>query len=312
MKLKEKLTNVVFVRRCYAWCYDSFFKTLALISPRLFYVVKCRFSALRRWPDLKSPRIFAEKMIWLTVNWRHPMKSQCADKYAVREYVKKCGCEDLLTPLIGVWNRVEDIDFDVLPQRFALKCNHGCGCNIICKDKTRLDLEDAKKKLRRWMKRDYGRYSGEIHYSGIKPRIICEEYLEDGDNLMPIDYKFFMLSGRPYFCLVISDRKPGIVGHVRYHYYDPNWKRVRNVLRDARMDSDISETEKPACYEKMLAAAVKLAKPFPFVRVDFYSINGRAYFGELTFTPAGGLEDKWTDEVQERLGALITLPSPIR
>ena len=148
MSLKTKLKGVKRVHSLYSRLYGIFFRGLAFISPRWFYAVKCRISVLKRWPDLRNPKTYADKMVWLIVNWRHPLKSRCADKYAVRDYVKECGCEEILIPLIGAWDRVEDIDFYALPQRFVLKCNHGCGCNIICKDKTKLDVEDAKRDIK--------------------------------------------------------------------------------------------------------------------------------------------------------------------
>lgn len=308
MSLRSSLRKIMIFQRIYGICYGTFFRMLVLLNPKWFYYLRCRISPLGRWPNLKNPKTYADKMVWLIFNWRHPLKSRCADKYAVREYAKECGCEEILIPLIGAWDRVEDIEFDSLPQRFALKCNHGCGSNIICKDKSKLDVDDAKRKLAKWMKIDYGKYSGEIHYSRIRPKIICEELLDDGVHVAPIDYKFHCLSGRVFGCNVILDRVPGQLG-AKELIMDRNWKRAM-LLREEEPLS-VSAT-KPARYEEMVDLAEKLAKPFPVVRVDFYYVNDKIYLGELTFTSAGGLGTGWSDEAQIIMGDLIQLPEPIK
>ena len=314
MSLKTKLKGVKRVHSRYSRLYGICFRGLAFISPRWFYAVKCRISVLKRWPDLRNPKTYADKMVWLIVNWRHPLKSRCADKYAVRDYVKECGCEEILIPLIGAWDRVEDIDFYALPQRFVLKCNPGCGCNILCKDKTKLDVEDAKRKLRRWMSVDYGKYSGEIHYSSIKPKIICEEYLDAGEGVLPTDYKCFCFGGKFFCCDTIAGRPTNFYsgdthGAFREFVYDKTWTRMRLLRCEEDVDENIPC---PPCYDKMIKMAEKLSGPFPMVRVDFYSVGGRLYFGELTFTSSGGLGVGWSDEAQKIMGDLIQLPEPIK
>lgn len=286
-------------------------KLIVRLSPELYLRIVCRRSAIHIWPNLREPKLFAEKMIWLICRWRHPLKVTCADKYAVRKYVSDCGCADLLVPLVGMWECVEAIDFNTLPNKFVLKCTHGCGYNLICRDKNVFNVELAKQKLKCWMGEVYGVDRAEIHYKEIRPLIICEEFLEDGENSMPVDYKFFTFNGKPEFCLVVSDRRSGEYGNVIYRYYDMEWNRIRGMLRAKEQNEGTSEVPRPDGFERMVESIQKLAKPFPFVRVDFYSVGGKPYFGELTFTPAGGLEDKWTNEVQKRLGDLITLPDPI-
>lgn len=307
MSLRSALSKMPGARAAYGVAYSLFFGALARVSPKWFYSLRGRLSPLKRWPDLRNPQTYADKMIWLNLYWRHPLKSHCADKYLVREYVKKCGCEHVLIPLLGVWDSVDTIDFAALPDRFALKCNHGCGCNIICSDKADLDEEEAKRRLRKWMKKDYGRASAELHYSAIRPRIICEELLDDGVHVAPIDYKCYCFSGRFFFCAVMLDRIPGQLGAKEVDM-DRNWCRM-SLLRQPEADAVM--VVRPGCYSEMIEVAERLSQPFPAVRVDFYVVGGKLYFGEMTFTSAGCLESEWSDQTQELLGPLIDLPSPM-
>lgn len=128
-------------------------------------------------PNLRNPKTWSEKLLWLNRNWQPDIKAELTDKLKVRDYIKKEGLEFLLIPLIGAWEKPEDIDFDTLPNQFALKCNHGSATNIICKDKTKLDFEEARNRLKHWLSIDYGKLFNEKHYSKIQPMIICEEYL---------------------------------------------------------------------------------------------------------------------------------------
>lgn len=305
MSLRSALSKMPGARTAYGIAYNLFFGALARVSPKLFYSLRSRLSPLKRWPDLKNPKTYADKMVWLNLYWRHPLKSRCADKYLVREYIRECGYEHILVPLLGVWDSVDAVDFSALPEKFALKCNHGCGCNIICTNKADIDVNDAKCRLRKWMKKDYGRSSAELHYSAIRPRIICEALLEDGVHIAPIDYKCHCFAGRFFCCDVLLDRVPGRYG-AKEVLMDRDWQRVK-LLRHEETDS--LTVERPICYAEMIEAAERLAKPFPSVRVDFYVIDGRLYFGEMTFTSAGGLGIGWNDQAQRTLGELITLPS---
>ena len=306
MNLKSRLKKIKPLRTVYGVFYQSLFGILARVNPMWFFQLKWRLSPIGRWLNLKNPQTYSEKLVWLNFYWRHPLKSKCADKIAVRDYVRECGCEELLIPLVGVWDRVEDIDFDKLPNRFALKCNHGCGCNIICKDKSKLDIADAKRRLAAWMKRDYG--TTEFHYSAIKPRIICEELLDDGKHIVPVDYKMNCFSGKFFMCSAMLDRIPGQIG-ARKICLDGDFKRMMIRRKEEPMNL---MCEKPKDFDKMITYAEKLAKPFPFCRVDFYYVNGKIYLGELTFTSAGCLDASYTDEAQRQMGALIQLPDPIK
>ena len=172
-----------------------------LTSPE--FVSKIYFRLLLKYPlNLKNPQTFNEKIQWLKLyEWPHnPLAIECADKYRVRHYLERKGMGQYLNELLGVWENANDIDFDTLPQQFVLKCNHGCGYNIICKDKSKLDISATRKQLNTWLKEDFGKFNAEPHYSKMKPRIICEEFLDGGETL--IDYKFYCFHGKVEFMYI--------------------------------------------------------------------------------------------------------------
>lgn len=312
MKIKKVAEKIPGLKKSYQWILGKVLRYCSVFAPGLRYKLNCRLSPIGKWPNLKNPRTYYEKSIWIILNWNSPLKAICTDKYAVRRYLTELGYGELLTPLIGVWDRVDDVPFDELPNKFALKCTHGCGCNLFCKDRSKFDVKDAKTKLSIWMSRDFGKYSGERHYRQIRPRIICEEYLEDGKWTMPIDYKFYCFGGKFKMCMVVYGRQPGVSEH-NENYFDRNWNLMHGVLRDepANYDKGVEIVPKPENYERMVELAEDLAKPFPIVRVDFYSVNGKIVFGELTFTSHGGIGHVWTDKLLDEIGKMITLPKPI-
>lgn len=242
--------------------------------------------------------------MWLTRYWQNPLVSQCADKYRVREYVKSCNLDNLLIPLSGVWNNVNEIDFEKLPEQFVLKCNHGCGFNIICKDKDALDIEDTKRRINEWMATDYGKGGDfELHYSRIKPLIICEKYLPSIGKSV-VDYKLQCINGEPYCFFICTNRDiSGEMHQVDFSSYSLDWNRLDYLKNESK-----TMVEKPACLNEMLDTARKLAKPFPYVRVDFYWVDNKLYLGELTFTPYGNIMEYYKDDVLDSMGELLILP----
>lgn len=238
---------------------------------------------LKKRVDLKNPKTFNEKIQWCKIH-AFPnilLVIKCADKYAVREYVKEKGMEERLVPLHGIWQNAEEIDWEALPQRFVLKCTHGCAYNILCSNKAALDKRKAKKQLSQWLKEDFGEYNLEYHYSRIKPRrIICEEFL--GECIT--DYKFFCFHGDPKFLYVSSDLTHDRQAQIGFFYPDGTKMPMK---RDDY--TDIPSISLPPFYEKMKQDAKTLSADFPFVRVDFFLANGTYYFAELTFTPGGGM-----------------------
>lgn len=233
--------------------------------------------------NLDNPQTFNEKIQWCKLNYYPKSKRVvvCADKYAVRKYIKKKGYENTLTPLIGSWNNANEIEWDKLPDQFVLKCNHGCAYNIVVSDKSKADRKAITKQLNEWLKEDFGAFNIELHYSKIKPRkIICEEFL--GENIT--DYKFFCFNGVPKCIYVSNDLIHDRQAQIGFFNLDGS---KMPLTRDDY--TDIPEVSLPDFFPEMLDMAKDLSSDFPFVRVDFFLANGRYYFAELTFTPGAGM-----------------------
>ena len=230
--------------------------------------------------DLKNPKSFNEKLQWLKLYYfpNIELVIQCTDKYKVRKYIKDKGYEKTLVPLIGEWNDTEEIKWEDLPNKFVLKCNHGCAYNLICNNKKEFDKKKAEKKLNIWLKEDFGAFNIELHYSKIKHhKIICEEFL--GENLT--DYKFFCFNGQPKFIYVSKDLIHDRQAKIGFFNLDGSKMELK---RDDY--KNINNIEMPNFYNEMLDMATSLCKDFPFVRVDFFVTKSRYYFAELTFTPS--------------------------
>lgn len=232
--------------------------------------------------DLDNPKTFNEKIQWLKLNYfpTNELVIQCADKYRVRSIVKDKGLGNILVPLIGIWSKTKDIDWNHLPDKFVLKCNHGCAYNIVCNDKLHFNKNYAIKQLNEWLSEDFGAFNLELHYSKIKPHITCEEFL--GDCIM--DYKFFCFNGEPKFIYVSNDLIHDRQAQIGFFYLDGN---KMPLTRDDY--KDIPYVQLPSFFKDMKQAAITLSEDFPFVRVDFFIANNRYYFAELTFTPGAGM-----------------------
>lgn len=285
-----------------------FKQMLTRISPefntRVIYLIK-----FKKPINLKHPQTLDEKIQWLKLNTYqgNPLVTQCADKYAVREYVEKCGCGEILNELYGVYDRVEDIPWIELPNSFVIKWNFGCGQNLIVFDKSKLNIDDAKRKLNEWYKTKdtfYLSYS-EIQYKGISPKLVCEKLIETEDGGLPLDYKLYCFNGKPFSVMMCSGR--GTTGHgTKYYLFDRNW----NLLRYNKAGKKAPEgftLPKPDGVDKLFKYAEMLSKPFPFVRADFYLEKGKVTFGELTFTPCGGFDVNRLPEAQLLYGSMLKL-----
>lgn len=274
-------------------------RVIGSVSPKLLHRYLYRV-VYRRKLNLNPPELFTEKLIWLMQNYNNPILVQCTDKYEVREFVEEKVGSHILNDLYHVYDRVEDIDFEVLPEQFVLKCTHGCGCNIIVSDKSSLDKSKAVEKLTTWMNTDYSKSMGETHYSKIKPRIICERFIGTDEHDFATDYKIWCFNGEPKFLIVNTDREKDLT----FTYRDFNW----NVL-DFASDyyPQVINQSKPSCLDEMLEYARSLSQGIPYVRVDFYDFNGRVVFGELTFTPAGGVPPYVSFEGDKKIGKLLEL-----
>lgn len=284
--------------------YQAYPRLLYHLSPALMARYRFRRQTGRRLP-LERPETFDEKLMWMMLFWRHPLKTRCADKYAMRSYAEELGYGHLLVDLLGLYERAGDIDFDRLPDRFVLKANHGCGYNLICRDKSVLDPGQARRQLDRWMREDFSRVFGEVQYADIPRRILCERFLDDGTGALPSDFKLHCFHGRVHFTTVCSGRGAGGQG-AAYDHYDRAWGALMPISKSGIHPERWQD--RPACYDEMLEAAEALSRPFPYVRMDFYAVGGKALLGEMTFTPAGCIDTGYTDEAQRELGALIHLP----
>ena len=249
----------------------------------------------------KDPTRYTEKLQYLRlyVYPKNPLVSQCAGRVGVREYLKSRGFDDLLINIYGVFDRFEDIDFNKLPNQFAMKCSHGCAMNYICYDKSKIDYKELKKKFTKWLKTNYGKKTVELHYSPIKPQIIIEELMLDNGKL-PTEYKIHVFNGEPKSLYVVTSRNVDI----RYNNYYIDWTPFDGSQFNGWKKTDYP-LEKPQNWDKMVEIAKELGRDFPFVRVDLYNINGKIYFSELTFTPAKGTlildDDKCDFEMGEWL-----------
>jgi len=257
-----------------------------------------------RIPDLKDPKRYTEKLQWYKLHYRKDLLTQCADKYRVRDYIIQKGLERILIPLYGAYDTVDEIPFDALPDRFAMKANHASGTNILCYDKSKFDVKDARKKGRQWLRRDFYKAGREWAYKNIKRKIVIEELLVDHkDKTKSInDYKFLCLNGRVTYALVDMDR----FGSHKRNIYTPEWK-FQDIRTNYPNCGDI--LPKPENFEEMKAIAKKLAEDFPHVRVDLYSVNGKTYFGELTFYPWSGFVQFTPDSFDFELGEKLVLGS---
>lgn len=231
----------------------------------------------------------------------------CSDKYRVRKYVEQCGYGHILTKLYDVCDSASEIDFDVLPESFVIKCNHGCGYNVIVRSKSQINRAAEIKKLDRWMSRNYGIRSAERVYTEIVPKIIIENLIETEDGELPTDYKFLSSYGHVICCLLVIGRGRD----VRLMLTDKNFNRL-DFIREtesfrAYLDGDYKKY-RPESYDEMWEAASGLSKEFPFVRVDLYDSRGRIFFGELTFSPHGCIHDYFTREGNEWIGKQILYP----
>lgn len=251
--------------------------------------------------DLKDPRTFNEKLQWLKLHDRRPEYTMMVDKYLVRPYIARQLGEEYLIPLLQVWEDPDAIDFDALPDQFVLKCNHNSGLGMcICEDKAALDFAHVRAELRNGLAQDYYLTGREWPYKDVPRRIIAEQYM--GHDIS--DYKFMCFDGRAECAFVCSERfsKDGL----KVTFFDREW----NVLPFERhYPKSAVPIPRPENLEKMIAFAEQLSRGIPFVRVDFYEIEGRLYFGELTFYPGSGLEEFTPERADYELGALIKLPN---
>lgn len=252
--------------------------------------------------SLDQPRTYNEKLQWLKLYYRSAEMPRVVDKFAVREYVTERVGDDILIPCLGIYDSVDEIDLDALPNSFVLKPTHGSGWVVLCHDKTTFDWKREKARLEVWMRRNFYYHAREWVYRDTRPRIICEELLVDEMGRVAPDYKVFCFNGVPQFIHVDFDR----FSEQRRNFYDVSWNRIDVQIRCPPADSEIP---RPEPLNEMLDLAAKLSEPFPFCRVDFYTVGSRIYFGEITFFPGNGVWPVEPEVYDHIWGDLLTLPS---
>lgn len=267
-----------------------------------------RFDArirFRRKLNLKNPRSLADKVCYIELFRHCDLRKTCADKYAVREYIRNKNLGEILVPLIGgPWMRAAEVDFDALPDSFVIKAAHGCKMNEIVSDKTNLDINACRARMDGWLDTEYGTYSLEPHYRNIPRRLFAETYLGEA----PRDYKFHCLNGVPRFVLVCSERKwNGGSMQVTLDTFDMDWRPVFVMCQSGKERPGSGNIPKPQCFDEMCLIAEKLSEDFDFVRVDLYELNGRVYFGELTFTPACGVFPYYNEKFLLEMGENLVI-----
>lgn len=253
---------------------------------------------------LKKPVTFNEKLQWLKLHDRRELYQICADKLRVRDYVAQKLGEEYLIPLLGSWERADEIDFDALPEQFVLKCNHNSGLGMcICKDKSKLDRRQVCKELQKGLKQDYYYHQREWSYKDIPRRIVAEAFLSDGTGTLA-DYKIHVFNGEPRFILVCADRFEG--SGLTEDFYTPQWEHMD--IRRPGIPNAKKPQPKPELLEELLECARKLSRELPFVRADFYVCGGKIYFGEMTFYPAGAVTPFDPPHWDETFGSWLQLP----
>ena len=281
---------------------DIRFKILNLLSwipDKMMVKIQYRIKTGRKL-DLKNPKRYTEKLQWYKIYYKNPIMHQCADKYEVRKYLESKGLKTILNELYGVYNSVDEIDFDTLPEKFVIKTTAGSGGQnvMICEDKSKLNIEETKKIINKWLKNNPKKSFGrEWAYEGINNRIIIEKLLKSDDKGLA-DYKFFCFDGKTQYIYVISQRKLGqqaILG-----IYDAEYNKIDAYRCDEQ--KQIEKYKKPNNFELMKQYATILSRDFPHARIDFYECDNKIIFGEITFYDGSGYMKYEPDDFDFKLG----------
>ncbi len=274
-----------------------------LIPDRLFIkLFYCYFHG--KFPDLKNPRTFDEKLQWYKLNYKKPEMTMMTDKFEVRKYVTGKGLGHILNDLYFVKDKLEEKDFINLPESYVIKANHGCRMNIIKKSGDLSDIQEMIQAANRWLKQKHFYYGREWAYKNIKPRIIAEKYLINNKYGQLIDYKFFCYNGKPEVVFACLDRYS--YEELKYIAYDMDWKKL-NIIYKGRPGIEI-ELNEPTNFKEMKETAGILSGDYPFVRVDLYSVENKTVFGELTFYPDSGIIPFTPDKCKYLFGDFFKLP----
>ena len=293
-KLKAAIINP---KKLVLWTLNRCAK---LLPDKLYLKLKFRLH-MNKWMDFDNPQTFNEKLQWLKLNDRNPLYVSMVDKVDAKKYVASIIGEEHIIPTLGVYNSFEEIDFDKLPNQFVLKCSHDSGGVIICKDKSQLDMDNARKVLSNGLKRNYYYQTREWPYKNVKPRIIAEQFMVDESGIELKDYKYYCFDGKVKMMFVATGRPYD----TRFDFFGTNFNHLPVKQGYDWADKPIS---KPLGFDEMISLAEKLSKNIPHVRIDFYDINGQIYFGEMTFFDSSGWTPLEPVEWDYKMGSWINLP----
>lgn len=287
--------------------WDRVFAKLAVYHfwdwmPDSLYI-RCMFhSRMGCSLNLENLKTFNEKLQWLKLHDRNPLYTELVDKASVKDFVAKHLGDEYIIPTLGVWENFDQIDFDKLPDQFVLKCTHDSGGLVICRDKSKLNIDEARQKINKSLKNRYFYHGREWPYKNVPPRIIAEKYMEDESGGF-VDYKFFCFNGVVDCVMVCIDRH---IHDTKFYFFDKDWNLKRLNIRGKNAPADFT-LRKPSCMDQMFEIAAKLSKGIPYVRVDLYEVKGRVYFGEMTFFPDNGFDSNLLPETDLYFGNLIDL-----
>lgn len=278
-------------------------KKLSQILPDKLYIQLMYFKHFHKFVNFKNPKTFNEKLQWLKIYDRNPLYTTLVDKYKVKKYIAEKLGEEYIIPTIGVWNSPEEIDFDKLPNQFVLKWNHDSGSVVICKDKNKLNKKEVIKKLQPGKKRNGFWYGREWPYKNVKPCIIAEKYMENSEHSDLNDYKIHNFNGIPKVILVCSKRfsKKGL----HEDFYNVNWEKLE--VKRPNCYTTKEKNKKPDKLDEMIKFSKELSKNYPFMRTDFYEVDGKLYFGEITLYLASGFSRFEPKEWDRKFGNWIKL-----
>lgn len=268
------------------------------VGPANVRVIEARIRYGRRI-DLTNPETLADKVSWLEFNTDQTRAAELSDKIAVRDFVASKGLTQILIPTIGKsWSNANDIDLSLMPKKFVMKAAHGSGMNHVCENFSTSDSKKLESLARSWLRQDYPRAAIEPHYLPIPRRVYCETYLDDSAGL--VDYKVHCINGEPRFMLATSERGNGL----KRGLYNLDWEPIPGLKASIEKNGMLP---RPQNFEEMITIARKLSEDLPFARVDLYNVDGRVYFGELTFSPAGGTFGSFTDELIAKYGSEMVI-----
>lgn len=273
---------------------------LHLLPSELYLKLKFR-NRIGRKLNLDNPKTFNAKIQWLKLNDRNDSYTQLVDKYEVKKIVADRIGEEFVIKTLGIYDTFDDIDFGLLPKQFVIKCTHNSGGIVVVKNKKKLDIGSTKKKIAKLLKENYYYQGREYPYKNVKPRILVEEYMKDDKNDDLTDYKVMCFGGRAKMIFTCTER---FGDGLKVTFFDLDWNKLPF---ERHYPASKKRIPKPKNLKKMIELSEKLAKDIPFVRMDWYEINGKLYFGEYTFYPGGGMEEFSPEEWDEKIGDLIDL-----